>query len=238
MNIGLIFAGGTGVRMNSKGKPKQFLEIYGKPIIVYTLEVFENHSDIDKIIVVCIEEYIDELKKIIEKYRLQKIFSVVAGGATGFDSIFNGLAALENVCEGDDIVLIHDGVRPLIDGQTISENIKCAKKHGNAITSVPAVEGIMVSSDGATVDDFPDRKVLYTTKAPQSFRFRVIYDLYKKARQDNFVSIESAYLAHRYGVKLHIVKGSYNNIKVTTPTDYYILRAILENIENAQIEGY
>lgn len=238
MNVGLIFAGGAGVRMNSKGKPKQFLEIHGKPIIVYTLEVFQHHRDIDKVVVVCIEEYISELKSIVEKYALNKVFTVVPGGATGFDSIFNGLSALNSVCSDDDIVLIHDGVRPLVDAQTISESIVCAKKHGAAITAVPAVEGIVVSADGDVVADFPDRKLLYTTKAPQTFKYRLIFDLYKRAREENFASIESAHLAYRYGVKLHIVRGSYNNIKVTTPTDYYILRAILEAIENTQIEGY
>lgn len=238
MNVGLIFAGGSGTRMNSKAKPKQFLELHGKPVILYTLEVFEQHPDIDKIVVVCIEEYINDLKKYIHRYELQKITEIIPGGSSGFESIFNGLDTLSKECNEDDLVLIHDGVRPFIDEQIISANIQCAREHGNAVTAVPVTEGIMISSDGSMVDDYPDRKLMYATKAPQTFRFKLIYDLYRKALDEGFPSIESAHLCRHYGVKLHMVMGSHNNIKITTPTDYYIFKAIYEAIENSQVVGY
>ena len=238
MNIALIFAGGTGVRMNNKGKPKQFLELHGKPIIIYTLEAFEHHPEIDKIVVVCLESYIGELKKSIKKFDLNKITEIVPGGNSGFESIFIGLTALEGTCADDDIVLLNDGVRPLIDEQLISENINCAKQNGNAITTVSVIEGIIISKDGVMVDEYPDRNLMYATKAPQSYKYRMIYDLYKRARRDGFVSVESAHLCRHYGAKLYMVKGSYNNIKITTPMDYYIFRALQEVLENDQIIGY
>lgn len=238
MNVGLIFAGGTGTRMNSLAKPKQFLELHGKPIIIYTLEAFENHSDIDRIVVVCVEQYIGELKKYLHRYDMRKISAVIPGGDSGFASILNGLEALSGDCGDDDLVLIHDGVRPFIDEELISANIRCAKEHGNAITAIPVTEGIIISGDGFTVDDFPDRKLMYATKAPQTFRFSLIYGLYKKALAEAVSSVESAYLCRHYGVKLYMVMGSYNNIKITTPTDFYIFKAIYEAIENSQIVGY
>jgi len=238
MNTVLIFAGGTGVRMNSRGKPKQFLELHGKPIIIYTLEVFERHNEIDNIVVVCIENYIDELKKQIRKYEIKKVSTIVPGGDSGFESIYNGLKAIDANSTEDDIVLIHDGVRPLVNEQQITDNLACAKKYGNAISSVPVNEGIMISEDGFLVDDFPDRKFMFATKAPQTFKFRVIYDLYKRAKDEGFTSIESAHLCNYYGIKLHMVRGSYDNIKISTPTDYYIFRAIYDAIENTQIIGY
>lgn len=238
MNVALIFAGGTGVRMNARAKPKQFLELFGKPVIVYTIEVFENHPEIDKIIVVCVENYINELKKLVARYELRKVFSIIKGGSSAFHSIFNGLTSLETVCSDDDIVLIHDGVRPLIDEPLISANIECAQKHENAVSVVPAMEGVIISNDGYIVDDFPDRKLMYISKAPQTFRFRVICDLYKKSINDEFTPIEPAHLCKHNGVPMHIVMSSYSNIKITTPTDYYIFKAIHEANENSQIAGY
>jgi len=238
MNIALIFAGGTGIRMNSKGKPKQFLELHGKPIIIYTLEVFEKHKDIDKIVIVCIYNYIEVLKKDIVKFNINKVCTIVPGGESGFESIYNGLTAINDDATDNDYVLIHDGVRPLINEQLITDNLECAIKYGNAISVVPVTEGVVISEDGFIVDNFPERKLIYTTKAPQTFKFNLIYNLYKKAIDEKFFAIESAHLCNYYGMKLHMVRSSYDNIKISTPTDFYIFRAIYDAIENAQIIGY
>jgi len=238
MNVAVIFAGGVGTRMNSKATPKQFIELHGKPIIIYTLEAFENNKDIDKIVVVCVKSHIEILKKHIHKFGIEKVETIVLGGASGFASIFNGLSALENLCKPKDVVLLHDGVRPFVDDKIITANIASVKKHGNAITAVPTIEGIMVSEDGVSVDDFPERRLMYATKAPQSFRYGEIFDLYKRAKEEKFEPIESAHLCQYYGMKLHMVTGSYQNIKITTPLDYYIFRAICDAIENSQLIGY
>ena len=238
MNIAVVFAGGVGKRMSSKAIPKQFLELHGKPIIIYTLEAFEKSKYIDKIVVVCVKSHIELLKKYIDKFSLEKIASIVSGGKTGFESIYNGLEAAGEIGKDDDIVLIQDGVRPFVDDKVIAANIASVKKYGNAVTAVPTIEGIMISEDGNVVDDFPERKRMYATKAPQSFRYKMVFDLYKKAKEEQYEPVETAHLCQHYGMKLHIVKGSYENIKITTPMDYYIFRAIHEAMENSQLIGY
>ena len=134
-NIAVIFAGGAGLRMHTKSRPKQFLELNGKPIIIYTIELFDNHPQIDGIVVACIEPWIPFLKKQLRKFEINKVVDVVPGGATGQDSIYNGLCAAERYANGDDsIVLIHDGVRPLITEETITDNIKKVSQCGSCIT--------------------------------------------------------------------------------------------------------
>ena len=144
MNIAVIFAGGVGSRMHSKERPKQFLEMYNKPIIIHTLEHFQNHSMIDAIIVVCIESWIPYLNDLLYKFRIEKVKKVVAGGKTGQLSIYNGLkAAKEVACTEKAIVLIHDGVRPLITEKLITDNIEAVLKYGSAITTAKVKETIL-----------------------------------------------------------------------------------------------
>ena len=131
----LIFAGGTGQRMSLSSKPKQFLELYGKPIIIYTLEHFEYHKEIDDIVIVSVESHINELYSLLHRYGITKVSKIVPGGNTGHDSIYNGLIAMKENAKKDDIVLIHDGVRPLITEELISENINTVRKYGAAITA-------------------------------------------------------------------------------------------------------
>ena len=143
-NIAVIFAGGSGVRMNTRSKPKQFLELRGKPIIIYTLELFDNHPLIDGIVVVCLESWIPFLKKMLKKFEINKVVKIVSGGDSGQDSIYRGLCAVEDYCkdkgEENAVVLIHDGVRPLIVDETITRNIEKVHEKGSAITVVPAIE--------------------------------------------------------------------------------------------------
>ncbi len=237
MNTALIFAGGTGQRMNSKGKPKQFLELYGKPIIVYTLEWFEKHIDIDDIIVVCLKEWIEYLEKIIEKYGIKKVKWIVEGGETCQLSIFNGLKTIYKDDE-DRIVLIHDGVRPIISEKVITDNIETVKKCGNAITTCTAKETVVVMNEEEKIIKIEDRKLCRIAKAPQSFYLKDIYDLHIRAKADGIKdSIDSATLMTHYGYALNRVEGSSENIKITTPIDYYVFKAICDARENSQIFG-
>lgn len=238
MNIALIFAGGTGQRMNSKSRPKQFLEMHGKPILIYTLEYFENHSEIDGICVVCLKGWEDELRKLLDVYRINKVKWITSGGETGHDSIYNGLKVLESECSMDDIVLIHDGVRPLISSELISANIDSVNKYGNAITVEAAAESVVVVDEkDSTISNMPRRDLSKIAKAPQSFYLRDILEVHRQAQVEGFKSIDSAHLMNRYNKKMYTVDSTPFNIKIATPADYYVFRAIYEARENSQIFG-
>ncbi len=240
LNIGVIFAGGVGSRMRSKEKPKQFLEIYGKPIIIYTLEHFEKNDEIDSIVVACVEEWIDYFKEQLEKFRIRKVKRIVSGGKSGQLSIYNGLcAAKEIAADKRAIALIHDGVRPLITSGLLSENIKCVKERGSAVTAGIVKETIVVVDANGCVEQVPSREKSRVAKAPQSFWLDDILSAHKKAMSENiFDTIDSCTLMKKYGYQLYMVDGPYENIKITTPDDYYTMRAILEAKENAQIYGF
>ncbi len=237
MVTALIFAGGTGQRMNSRSKPKQFLELHGKPIIIYTMEQFEYHAEVDNIVVVCLNDWINELWEFVRRYGMKKVSKIVPGGATGHDSIYQGLVALCADAAEDDIVLIHDGVRPLITEKLISDNIESVRKHGTAITVEPARESVIQSADGIHVDAQPRREQMYVAKAPQSFRYGEIMKLYERAQKDGFKATDSSHLLSSYQVPMHMVRSTQNNIKITDPADYYMFRALFEAMENQQIFG-
>lgn len=238
MTSALIFAGGTGIRMSTSAKPKQFLELHGKPVIVYTLEHFETHPEVDNIVVVCLESWIGELRHLLRQYALEKISSIVPGGETGDRSIYNGLQALEGVCKPDDIVLIHDGVRPLINADLISRNIAKAKECGNAITVEAVTESVVrLEQNEGRVVAIPPRLEMFSAKAPQTFRYSLIWDLYKRARRDGKMPLDASHLCGMYNVEMFTVRSCPNNLKITTPADYYIFRALYEAMENEQILG-
>ena len=239
MNYAVIFAGGTGTRMNTKTKPKQFLTLHNKEIIIYTLEHFENHPEIDGISVVCIEGWIDYLKKLIEKYQLKKVKWIKPGGKTGQESIYNGLNAMRGQIEEDSIVLIHDGVRPSINEELISENIKVAKEKGNAITVVEATETVMMVNEKNELTQSVERKKCRFARAPQTYIYGQLLAAHDHAREENINSyIDSATLMQAEGYKLFPVMGKPENIKITTPSDFYTFRAIVEAEENSQILGF
>ena len=237
MTTALIFAGGSGQRMNTRAKPKQFLELHGKPIIIYTLEHFETHPEIDSIIVVCLEGWIQELRLMLKQYAIEKVSRIVTGGEGGDMSIYNGLKAMEGESAPDDIVLIHDGVRPLINAELISENIAMAKEYGAVITVEAATESVVRLNSEGRIADVPPRAEMYTAKAPQSFRYGLIWDLYQRAQREGKRTIDSSHLCSIYSVEMHTVKSPPNNMKITAPADYYIFRALFEAMENEQILG-
>lgn len=239
MNIAVIFAGGVGKRMKTNGIPKQFLEVYGKPILIYTLEKFENNQNIDAIVVSCLEEKMDYCKKLVDKYEITKVRAIVKGGKTGQESIYNGLKAAEQISETDkDIVLIHDGVRPLIDDEIIDNNIKCVKENGSAITCVECKETVVILDDNDNIKDVTDRSRSRLARAPQSFYLKDILAAHRKALEDGKTDvIDSCTLMRMYGKEVSIVIGKSENIKITTPDDYYMFKALLDAKENSEIFG-
>ncbi len=239
MNIGIIFAGGVGSRMHSKDLPKQFLRIYDKPIIIHTIQHFEKNPLIDAIVVVCVADWIDYFKNLVAQFHLQKIKKIVPGGESGQLSIYNGLVAAKEIAQDEEsVVLIHDGVRPLINSELLTKNIECVKEHGNSITSGIVKETIVEIDDEGGIKMVPDRAHSRVAKAPQCFWLHDILSAHNQALEEGRKDfIDSCTLMQHYGFKLHMTDGPYENIKITTPDDFYTMRAILQVKEDAQIYG-
>lgn len=229
----LIFAGGVGSRMKNESMPKQFLEWNGKAIIIHTLEVFETQENVDSIVVACKEDWIDYTKELIEKAGLRKVLSVVPGGISALESQYNGLLEIKRLYQDEKVaVLIHDGVRPLVDHATIQRNIDSVRAHGNAITVAKAIETVIqIGDDG--IEGIMDRSSCRVAKAPQSFLLDQILDAHNMAIRDGRHDfIDSASLMMAYGYRLHPVDGEPENIKITTPSDYYMFLGISRNRNN------
>ena len=211
--------------------------MHGKPIIIYTLELFEKHPEIDAIVIACKEDWIEYLEKLLYKYRIEKVKKIVPGGDTGQMSIYNGLMAAQEVSNGEEaIVLIHDGVRPLINQKVISDNIESVKIHGSAITTAIVKETILVVNDGEAIINVPDRAKSRVAKAPQSFWLKDILAAHNRAQKEGmFDCIDSCTMMKMYGYPLYLVDGPYENIKITTPDDFYTMRALLDAQENEQL---
>lgn len=239
MNIAIIFAGGTGQRMNTKTKPKQFLELHGKPIIIYTLEHFNDHELIDEIIVVCVESWIDYCQNLIDKFNIKKVKMIIPGGSTGMLSRFEGIQKAKELYPDDTICLMHDGVRPMIDHDIISRNIESVEKYGSGVTVAPAIETIAVrTGTDNKVGRIIDRSECQLAKAPQSFRLGELYKAHREAIDSGMQDcIDTAYLMQQSGHDVYTVECSAENIKITTPIDFYTFRALMDIRENSQIFG-
>ena len=243
--IAVIFAGGTGQRFGSQ-LPKQFVNVYGKEIIAHTLEVFQNHDEIDEIFVGCIEEWIPYLRKLVNKYKITKLKNdnIVAGGNNGQDTIYKILKQVSLFNDDDTIVLISDGVRPIITNEEIHNNIDSVIKYGSAITCIPFNETPIFSKDGKFVDRTLNRSNVYRGVAPQSFRLGHILEAHELIRKKD-INYENEY----NGVKIvdsaslikaafdensAIVVGNMNNIKITNTYDFFMLQSIMQSqdIEN------
>lgn len=241
MNYALILAGGTGQRMRTSGMPKQFLSVYGKPIIVYTIEKFDTCCDIDEIVVACNPQYIEYCNEFLQKYHFLKKISIISGGKDRQCSIQNGIDFIfNNGGKDDDVVVIHDGVRPLIERDVISENVRVARKMGCAMTAKPVIESVVVcNGNEACFDDFKKRDDTYSLTSPQSFQLSVLVNAYKEAENANAsIPLLDAALAYTcMGNTISLVKEYNHNIKITTPEDYYILKALVELQENKNVFG-
>ncbi len=222
----VIFAGGVGSRFQSADIPKQFVEVGGKPIIIHTLEKFSKHPLVDKIAIACVEGWIDVLKQQIEEYSIPKVVSIVKGGKNGYESIHNGLMEIARDFDDDDIVLICDGVRPMISEQLITNCINETRKQGTAVPVVQSIDSVLESYDGANSNKNYLRRNMFITQAPQGYYVKHIVWAHSEAEKrgiDNPIS--SAELLIELGETVHIFIGERQNIKVTTPDDLYTLRS-------------
>ena len=244
MNTALILAAGVGQRMRNAGLPKQFLNIMGKPIIIYTIEKFEKCDDIDNIVIACHSGYVDKLKELISQYKIAKVSDVIVGGNDRQGSLLRGLEAVEKSqaeASGNGVVVIHDGVRPLVEIETITTNIYEASKYGCAMTVHPVRESVVITDcDEATIDDFKERAKTYSLTAPQSFRLDFIkeaFDLLKTDEYKGMPLLDAAMVYAKTKGAVRLVKQQNANIKITTPEDFYYLKAILELEEQKYIFG-
>lgn len=227
-NIALIIAGGVGARMG-QDLPKQFINVYDKPIIVYTLEAFQKHPEIDGIEVVCLEAWEEIVYAYARQFGIAKLENIVPGGKNGQDSIRNGLYDIkERYNDEDVIVLIHDAIRPMVSQEIITDNIKVCRENGNAITVVPCTAAMLKTFDSVSADEQVPRDNLKITQTPQAFYLNDIISVHKEALEKNITnSVASCTLYIELGKKLYMSKGSEKNLKLTTVEDIEIFKALL-----------
>ena len=227
-NIALIIAGGVGARMG-QDIPKQFLNVYDKPVIVYTMEAFQNHPDIDVIEIVCVDDWQGALKAYAKQFGIAKLENVVSGGKNGQDSIRNGLYDIAKRHNGDDdIVLIHDAIRPMVSREIISDNIRVCRENGNAITVVPCTAAMLKTYDSVSTTEQVPRDNLKITQTPQAFYIRDIVEAHKEALSKGITnSVASCTMYIELGRKLYMSRGSEKNLKLTTTEDIEIFKALL-----------
>ncbi len=227
MNIGLIIAGGSGQRMH-QNIPKQFLTVDERPVIVYTLEAFQKHSDIDAIAVVCIDGWENMLWAYANQFNITKLKHVIPGGKNGQDSIRNGVYELEKHYSKDDIVLIHDAIRPMVSQEIISDCIVKTQQNGCAIAVIPCAEAMVITQDQETSTECYPRDELKRTQTPQGFSIGKICDLHRRALEAGITnSVASVTLMIEMGEKVYFSAGSEKNIKLTTIEDIDIFKALL-----------
>ena len=229
MNVAMIIAGGKGVRMN-QDIPKQFLNIQDKPVIVYTMQAFQQHPEIDAILVVCIDGWQEILRAYARQFNITKLRWIVTGGENGQESIHNGLVELEKYCEGDDLILVHDGIRPNVSQEIISNCIAECRMHGSAITVIPCAEAMLLREEenGKSAKALVSRDSLARTQTPQAFPLKSLLWAHEEAKKkgiDN--SIASCTLMVELGETVHFCPGSEKNIKITTTEDIEIFKALL-----------
>lgn len=227
MNIALIIAGGSGARMH-QDIPKQFLTVNEKPVIVYTLEAFQNHAEIDQIAVVCINGWEQVLRAYANQFNITKLKYIIPGGKNGQDSIRNGVFELEKHGRKDDLVLIHDAIRPMVSPEIISDCIVKTKQYGCAIATIPCAEAMVQTQDGnVSIGSYP-RENLKRTQTPQGFPLGKICDLHRKALEEGITnSVASCTLMIELGEQVYFSAGSEKNIKLTTVEDIDIFKALL-----------
>ena len=230
MNTAIIIAGGVGHR-TGQDIPKQFINVYNKPILIYTLEGFQEHPQIDSIEVVCIDGWQELVWAYARQFGLTKLKWIVQGGETSQESIRNGVYALEEHCDENDTIIIHDGIRPLVDAEVLSDVIVKCEKYGNAVTSLPYNEQIFVKDDEISTVKYIPREQLRRVSTPQAYKFGTLLKNYRTAYEKQIGIYGSAYtntMMVELGERLYFAAGSDKNIKITTKDDIELFKAYLK----------
>lgn len=229
MNIAMIIAGGSGQRM-SQDIPKQFINVYDKPVIVYTLEAFQKHPNIDYIEVVCLDGWKEILKAYAKQFNITKLRWITTGGANGQESIKNGIWNIKEDCKEDDLILIHDAIRPMVSQEIISECISKSELNGSAVTVIPCAEAMLRTADRISSKESIPRNELIRTQTPQAFSLgKMIWAHEEAAKRGITNSIATVTLMIELGEKVYFSAGSEKNIKLTTVDDIEIFKALLHS---------
>lgn len=229
MNIALLTAAGSGSRMN-QDIPKQFMHIDNKPLIIHTLEAFQKHPNIDAILVVCLDGWHDVLQAYSNQFNINKLKWIIPGGATGQESILNGLKCLEKECNDDDIVLIHDGNRALVSSDIISDSIAKCKIHGGAVAVIPCTEAVFRSEDQMSSKNSIPRENLFRTQTPHTYPLSKLLWAHEQAKEKNITnSVATCTLMVDLGEVIYFSKGSEKNIKITTVEDIDLFKSLLKS---------
>lgn len=226
-NYVILLAGGVGSRMGAD-IPKQFLEVKGKPIIVYSLENFQRNPQIDKIVVVCKSDWIEHLRKLVDEYELSKVSWIIEGGETGHDSIRNGVFFLKDKVDPNDFIIVHDAVRPVLPQKAINELLKVAHENGNASSSIACHPPIVYTEDFKSGISDIDREHVMLTASPQAFLYSTALRCYEQAESEdkhNFTFTSSLFI--HYGERVYFAKGTTCNIKITQKEDLALFEALL-----------
>lgn len=233
--VALIPAAGMGKRM-AAGINKQYLKLGGQPILAHTLAVFEKAAFVDDVYVIVPEDEIPYCREnVVENYGFSKVRHIVAGGRERQQSVYNGLKAVAGL-EPDDIVIIHDGVRPFVPAEAIRLSVEIARLHDGALVAVPVKDTVKITADDFVVDT-PGRQNIWLAQTPQTFRYRIILDAHEKADSDGFLGTDDSSLVERMGKKVRIVIGDYRNIKITTPEDMLLAEAFLKERDRRAAAG-
>lgn len=230
MNVAIIIAGGSGSRMG-QDIPKQFINVYDKPVLFYTLAGFQEHKDIDAMELVCIDGWHEVVWAYAKQFNITKLKWVISGGATGQESIRNGIYNLQDVCKEDDVIIIHDGIRPLVDDTVLTDVIAKAKQYGNGVTSMPYNEQIFVIDDEISTTKYIPRETLRRVATPQAYQFGKLNWAYHEAFAKGIGIYGSHYtntMMVELGERLYFAKGSDKNIKLTTKDDLELFKAYLK----------
>ena len=231
MNVAIILAGGTGHRMG-QDIPKQFINVYDKPVLIYTLEGFEKHPQIDAIEVVCIDGWHDVVWAYAKQFNITKLKWVISGGDTGQESIRNGVYNLEGKCKDNDIIVIHDGVRPLVEEEILTDVISVCSEKGNAVSSMPYNEQIFIVDDDISTTKYIPRETLRRVVTPQAYKFKELDEAYHEAFEKEIGIYGSSYtntMMVELGERLYFAAGSDKNIKLTTKDDLEMFKAYLKS---------
>lgn len=236
MNIALLTAAGSGTRMH-QDIPKQFIHVDNKPVIIHTMEAFQNHPSIDAIIVVTIDSWSEVLWAYARQFNITKLKWVVAGGSTGQESIRNGLNKIAQEATEDDVVMVHDGNRPLVSSEVISDSLATFAKYGSAVAVIPCTEVVFESDDGVSSMVSTPRERLFRTQTPHTYKIGDLLDAHKKAEELGITNTAaSCMLMKELGKPTYFSKGSEENLKITTLEDLKIFKAILHTRQESWLK--